>query len=148
MKKSELKEKLRSLVKELLMEMLLEDKMMSSLISECLSGIAKSNILESMAPKINAPIHTIAPTHATANDQKSAMRSRYQRLMEANNKIEAGKERLKDVSTIGGINVFEGITPEPDRQKGGQFGALKDRDPNDAGVSLANIPGLSGLLKG
>ena len=121
MKKNELKNILKPLIKECIKEVLFEEGTLSTIISEVVRGTSQPQ-----------PIVEAKPVNNSNNDQ------RRQKKLE-----EAKRRKKKLLDSIGrdaynGVDLFEGTTPtrSPQQQS---HGALKDVDPNDAGVDISNI---------
>ena len=130
MKKSELKKIIKPMVQECIREnvqqILLESGLLSSVISEVVSGLQKSSV--SMEPK-SVVSESIKPTEVVKPDP------------EVSRKIEETKTKLMGAigkDSYGGVNIFEGTTPmAPDN--GSSSGALKDTDPSDSGVDITAL---------
>jgi len=123
MKKSELKRIIKPMVAECIKESLLEDGILSSVISEVVKGMNAQLMVEHPV----APIPT--PQKKVQNDPTP------QKLQETRKRMLSaiGKE------AYGGVNVFEGTTPAPAPVRQQSHGALKDTDPNDAGVDISGL---------
>lgn len=123
MKKSELKKIIKPLVAECIKESLLEDGILSTVISEVVRGMNSQLMVE----------HSVAPISTPQKKKSSEV---------DNNKLEeTRRQMLKAVgdSAYNGVNVFEGTKPAPSPARQKQHGALKDTDPNDAGVDISGI---------
>ena len=127
MNKSELKQILKPLIKECIKEVIFEDGILSGLITEVAKGLGN--------------ITTLSPTREVA-PQVQARRS--ENVLEAKKQLNEVKSQLQKASGLQGI--FEGTTPMRSKSNGqsAQYGALKDKDPGDAGVNIDGLIKLTG----
>tara|TARA_R110000824_G_scaffold55257_14_gene152371 strand:- start:5568 stop:5987 length:420 start_codon:yes stop_codon:yes gene_type:complete len=130
MKKSELKEIIKPIVQECIREnvqqILLESGLLSSVISEVVHGLQKSPADAESKPIVSES-KKVTQTVVRDPDISKKIEETRTKLMSA-----IGKD------SYGGVNIFEGTTPmKPDN--GSSSGALKDRDPTDAGVDLSTL---------
>ena len=127
MNKSELKQILKPLIKECIKEVIFEDGVLSGLITEVAQGLR--NITTSPAPSLPVP-------------QVQAARS--ERVLEAKKQLNEVKSQLSKATGLQGI--FEGTTPSraSSNGKSAQYGALKDKDLNDAGVNIDGLVKMTG----
>jgi len=121
MKKDELKKILKPLIKECIKEVIFEEGTLSTIISEVVRGTSQAQ-----------PIVETKQVERVSNTQHKQK------------KINEAKQRKKKLlDSIGkdaynGVDLFEGTTPTSSPQQQSR-GALKDVDPNDAGVDISNI---------
>ena len=110
------KEKLKKLIKPIVSECITEILIQEGLVARVLSEAKRSE--------------TPAPVKAEKkeNNQEKLKEAR-QRMLES-----IGKDAYN------GIDLFEGTSPIRDS---GGHGALQGTDPNDAGVDLSSLPGMS-----
>ena len=125
MKRSELKEIIKPMVAECIKESLLEDGILSTVISEVVKGMNAQLMVEH-------PVVPI-PTPTPKKKEESA---------EISKKLNETKQQM--LTAIGqgaynGVNVFEGTKPAPAPRQANPHGALKDTDPNDAGVDISAL---------
>jgi len=131
MNKSELKKALRPIIKECVREAIFENGVLSGLITEVVAGLTQGNLAisqstQSMAPKTNKP--------RTPNPG----------ISEARNQLNEVKASLQKATRMEGI--FEGTDPLPSRSSGqaSKYGALRDKDPSDAGVNIDGLMKMTG----
>ena len=130
MKKSELKEILKPLIKECIRESIFEEGVLAGLITEVVQGLGNVNA----APQMQHIAQPITPK----KQQQS------QGLIEAKNQLKEVKDSLQKATGLHGI--FEGTKPMPS-SGGGQsnkYGALRDKDPSDAGVNIDGLVKMTG----
>ena len=125
MKRSELKKIIKPMVAECIKESLLEDGILSTVISEVVKGMNSQMMLE----------HPVAPIPPPQKNPPPSDN-------EVSKKLQETKKQM--LSAIGndaynGVNVFEGTKPAPAAALQQQHGALKDTDPNDAGVDISGL---------
>ena len=126
MKRNELKDILKPLIKECIKEVIFEDGTLSGIISEVMQGLqgtTRQPIVEKKVIKSNQP---------------SAA------LLEARKSLEETKRNLQSSTGLKGI--FEGTTPIHSSGGSQKHGALRDRDPGDAGVDISSILGKSSQI--
>ena len=104
-----------------------EDGILSGLITEVAKGLGN--------------ITTLSPTREVA-PQVQARRS--ENVLEAKKQLNEVKSQLSKATGLQGI--FEGTTPSRASSNGesGKYGALKDKDPNDAGVNIDGLVKMTG----
>jgi len=130
MNKSDLKKMLKPLIKECIREAIFEEGVLSGLITEVAQGLGNVN----PTPQIQQTAQQAAPTK-----QQSS-----QAIIEAKNQLKEVKDSLQKAAGLHGI--FEGTKPIPS-SGGGQsskYGALRDKDPSDAGVSIDGLVKMTG----
>ena len=130
MNKSDLKKILKPLIKECIREAIFEDGILSSLITEVAQGLGNINT----APQLQQVAQPTAPKKQQQN----------QSIMEAQNHLNEMKDSLQKATGLHGI--FEGTKPMPS-SGGGQsnkYGALRDKDPSDAGVNIDGLVKMTG----
>jgi hypothetical protein len=127
MKKSELTQILKPLIKECIKEILFEDGILSSLITEVAQGLG--NITSIQAP--------------VASKQQTPIR-KSESIIEAKKQLNEVKAGLQKATGLQGI--FEGTSPIPSRSnsESSKYGALKDKDPGDAGVNIDGLIKMTG----
>jgi len=127
MNKSDLKKMLKPLIIECIREVIFEEGILSGLITEVVQGLGNVNA----APQMQQ----IAQPTTPKKQQQS------QSLIEAKNQLKEVKDSLQKATGLHGI--FEGTKPIPSSGggKSNKYGALRDKDPSDAGVNI------DGLLK-
>jgi len=122
-KRSELKKIIKPIVLECIKESLFEEGVLGGVISEVVKGLGTAPLVEHAPPPEEAP--RPKPTGA---DRKKIQQSK-NKIMEA-----IGKDAYN------GVDLFEGTTPAaPPSNTNSKHGALKDLDPNDAGVDISTI---------
>jgi len=129
MKRAELKKLLKPMVKECIKESLLEEGVLSSIISEVMRGVGTPMIQEK-------PVKAEPMFKADVVSKKSNINEGRKKLLDA---IGAG--------AYGGVDLFEGTTPDIPRQRSAESPAsspLGDIDPTDPGVDIAGIVALGG----
>ena len=128
MKKSEFKEILKPLIKECIKEVIFEDGVLSGLITEVARGLGS--------------VHPVAAT--SVRGAPSQQVSKNKNVLEARKQLNEVKTQLTKATGLQGI--FEGTTPMGQKSNGNnsQYGALRDKDPSDAGVDISGIMKLAG----
>ena len=120
MNKNELKKILKPLIKECIKEVIFEeDGALSHIIKEVAVGMSGKQQITEVKQITSAP--------PKRNDQQ--LKQRKKQLLDA-----IGRD------AYGGINVFEGTTPAPAQNSGGQ-GPLSGVDGSDPGVDISNLFG-------
>ena len=130
MNKSDLKKMLKPLIKECIREAIFEEGILSGLITEVAQGLGNIN----PAPQLQQVAQPTAPKKQQQN----------QSIMEAKNQLKEVKDSLQKATGLHGI--FEGTKPMPS-SGGGQsnkYGALRDKDPSDAGVNIDGLVKMTG----
>ena len=123
MKRSELKKIIKPIVLECIKESLFEEGVLGGVISEVVKGLGTAPLVEHAPPTEEAP-----RSKPTGVDRKKIQQSK-NKIMEA-----IGKDAYN------GVDLFEGTTPAaPPSNTNSKHGALKDLDPNDAGVDISTI---------
>jgi hypothetical protein len=139
MDKAKLKKTLKPLIKECIREALFEDGILSGIITEVAKGLNDSGNLSIMeAKQKKTPKQKKVPQqHKQTNEG----------LMGARQRLEETKRSLQESVGLG--NVFEGTTPmrQAPQSQQSQYGAMKDRDPGDAGVDISGILKMTGGWK-
>lgn len=126
MNKNELKKMLKPLIKECIKEVIFEEGTLSAIISEVVKGTSGSQpIVE--AKKIEQPKVEHPKVDSSKQRKLNEMKQRKKKLLDS-----LGKDAYN------GVNLFEGTSPTSSPQQQSR-GALKDVDPNDAGVDISNI---------
>lgn len=155
MKKEDLKKILKPLVKECVQESiheaLFDSGIVPTIIAEVIRGMNLPKLVESMAP-VQVVAKTVpqpvdlrearpAPQmSAVVSGQTDPNQVRYEHRTE----MEEARSRLEEqMNSRLGINIFENTTAAPAETNG--QGPLSDMDPNDPGINLASIPGLTTL---
>jgi len=131
MRKSELKKIIKPLVKECINECLIEEGILSSIVAEVAKGMGAPLIQEQAAPRpLSKPVFK-AETIA----RKPSMNESKKKLLDA-----IGN------SAYGGVDLFEGTTPDiPEQRSEASMGSpLSDVDPSDPGVDISGIIALGG----
>ncbi len=129
MNKSDLKKMLKPLIKECIKEAIFEDGVLSGLITEVAQGLSSTN-----AKVITEPLPPQAPSTQGPNPS----------IVEARKQLSEVKASLQRATGLQGI--FEGTRPIPS-SGGGQsnkYGALRDKDPGDAGVNIDGLLKMTG----
>ena len=128
MKKSEFKKVLKPLIKECIKEVIFEDGVLSGLITEVAQGLGNVQPVTATSGRRTPPL---AP-------------SRNENVFEAKKQLNEVKSQLQKATGLQGI--FEGTTPMRQKSNGrnSQYGALKDKDPNDAGVDISGLIKIAG----
>lgn len=127
MNKSEFKQILKPLIKECIKEVIFEDGVLSGLITEVAQGLGN--------------VTTSAPTTLSVAPVQAA---RSESVLEAKKQLNEVKSQLSKATGLQGI--FEGTTPSraSSNGKSSQYGALKDKDPSDAGVNIDGLIKMTG----
>lgn len=127
MKKEELKKVLKPLIKECIKEVIFEEGVLSGLITEVVQGLG------SVPPQ---------PKQAVFTPQSNYQQS--EKVLEAKNQLNEVKNQLQKASGLEGI--FEGIAPLTQKSQGknSQYGALRDKNPSDAGVNIDKLIQMTG----
>lgn len=133
MDKTQLKKTLKPLIKECIKEVIFEEGILSGIITEVAKGLKNSGNVSLMETK-----------------QKKVPQQKKQTsegLLEARQRLEETKRSLQESVGLG--NVFEGTTPirQGSQSQSSQYGAMKDRDPGDAGVDISGILKMTGGWK-
>jgi hypothetical protein len=125
MKKSELKQMLKPLIKECIKEVIFEEGVLSGLITEVAQGLGN-----------------IQPQVVASTPKLSSQKS--ERTMEAKKSLNEMKSQLQKAAGLQGI--FENTKPMSSAGRGetGKYGALRDKDPSDAGVNIDGLMKLTG----
>ena len=127
MKASELKANFKPLIKECIKEVIFEEGILSGLITEVAQGLG--NVSQRIQPE---------PQVVKANPGPNP------RIVEAKKQLHEVKAQLQKATGMQGI--FEGTTalasPSPGRNS--QYGALRDKDPGDAGVNIDGLINMTG----
>jgi hypothetical protein len=125
--KLELKQILKPLIKECIKEVIFEDGVLSGLITEVAQGLGN--------------ITTSSPTREVVVPVQT---QRSENVLEAKNQLNEMKASLQKATGLQGI--FEGTTPMRSQSKGqsSKYGALKDKDPSDAGVNIDGLIKMTG----
>ena len=128
MKKSEFKEILKPLIKECIKEVIFEDGVLSGLITEVAQGLGNVQPIAATPPRISP----------------SQQVSKNENVLEAKKQLSEVQSQLQKASGLQGI--FEGMTPMRQKSNGrvSQHGALRDKDPNDAGVDISGLVKIAG----
>jgi len=121
MKLNEFKKLLRPMIKEMVKEVMLEEGVLSNIVSEVASGLNRSG-------------HVMAETKTRSRAMVDPELERYKQEL----KREAMMEQVKSTQPA----VFENTTPAPGEPRPGQ--ALSGTDPNDPGVDINALVGMSG----
>jgi hypothetical protein len=127
MKKDELKKVLKPLIKECIKEVIFEEGVLSSLITEVAQGLNNSNIQ--------------TPIRASTQQPKLAPQ---ENVLEARKQLNEVKQKLQQSAGLQGI--FEGTQPLRSSKgaQGSKYGALRDKDPGDAGVNIEGLVKMTG----
>ena len=132
MNKSELKKLLMPIIKECIREAILEEGVLSGVITEVAQGL--SNVVGS-SPQAQPQPNQIPNT--TTQQPSGA-------VLEAKKQLSEVKASLQKATGMHGI--FEGTTPMPATGGGStsKYGALRDKDPADAGVNIDGLMKMTG----
>ena len=125
MKKTELKKVIKPLVKECIQEVLLEEGLLSNVVTEVVKGLNVSPIVEQKIA---------APKQINKERNNKALIEQREKLMGAINR-----------DAYNGVDLFEGTTPVP-AQREQKNGAVDLGDPNDSGVDISSIMGVSSKI--
>jgi hypothetical protein len=130
MKKNDLKKILKPIIKECIKEAIFEEGVLSNIISEVVRGLGSKN------PLIEARPVGKAPSNSFNKLKENRPNEIKQHLQESRTKLE---------ETTGLKGVFEGLTPMKGRPpESSQHGALRGREPDDAGVDISGIVNIAG----
>ena len=131
MNKSDLKKALKPLIKECIKEVIFEEGILSGLITEVAQGLGNVNI-------------TAQATEQPTVLQSSPTQAPNPSIVEARKQLSEVKASLQKATGLKGI--FEGTKPMPSRSNGqsSKYGALRDKDPGDAGVNIDGLLKLTG----
>ena len=121
MKINEFKKLLRPMIKEMVKEVMLEEGVLSNIVSEVASGLSRSG--QTMTEAKVRPQSMVDPEF-----------EKYKQEL----KREAMMEQMKNSQPT----VFENTAPAPGEPRPGQ--ALSGTDPNDPGVDIRSLVGISG----
>mgnify|MGYP003114888578 CR=1 FL=1 len=121
MKLNEFKKLLRPMIKQMVKEVMLEEGVLSSIVSEVASGLNHSG-------------QTMVETKKRSRSMVDPEIEKYKQEL----KREAMMEQVKSSQPA----VFENTTPAPGAPRPGQ--ALSGTDPNDPGVDINALLGMSG----
>ena len=133
MKRSELKKLIQPIVEECVKDALLTSGLLTSVISEVVTGLQKGMIVEAKSDQSDSPAIT---------GQVEAAKT----LSEAERKkILENKKKLLDAigsDAYNGIDVFEGTKPMkkggvPSAKPSGGYSPFEGTDPNDPGVDIS-----------
>jgi len=129
MTRNELKKVLKPLIRECIKEAIFEEGTLSGIITEVVQGL--SNI-QTSTPK---PIMEKRTIHS---NQPSAV------VLDARKSLEETKRSLQNSTGLKG--VFEGTTPmrSGGSSQGAKHGALRDKEPDDAGIDISGIMNVAG----
>jgi hypothetical protein len=130
MKSSVSRKDLKNLVKECVREVMFEEGMISDLVSEIAAGFAKANLLEVKQPTKPGLTERVVEQKQRPKVERKAYTENKKNLTEVLKK------------NFGGVDLFEGTTPAPAAESGGQ-GALANVSSNDSGVDISAIPGMN-----
>jgi hypothetical protein len=127
MKRSELKKVLKPLIKECIKEVIFEEGVLSGLITEVAQGLGNT---QSSAP---------LPVQSTQQPDQ-----RPDGILEAKKQLNEIKSSLSSATGLQGI--FEGTKPLANKtnSQSSQYGALRDKDPNDPGVNIDALIKMTG----
>jgi len=133
MKRDELKKALKPLIKECIKEVIFEDGTLSGIITEVAKGLGSVNASATPKQQIAKPKNTFNRVRENINSNSDIKKH-----------LEESKRKLENSAGLKGI--FEGTEPLTKTQSGNksQHGALRDRDPNDAGVDISGIMSIAG----
>tara|TARA_Y100000114_G_C11752206_1_gene324966 strand:- start:1912 stop:2313 length:402 start_codon:yes stop_codon:yes gene_type:complete len=123
-KKSDLKELIKPLVKECIHEVLLEEGLLSNVVSEVAKGLGNAPVITERA---EIPVRSTPPKKRDYSQNRK-------KLMDA-----------IGADAYNGVNLFEGTTPAPAQQEQAA-GAVDLGDPDDAGVDISSIMGVSSKI--
>ena len=129
MTRNELKQILKPLIKECIKEVIFEEGTLSGIITEVAQGLVgiqettRQPIVEKKVIKSNEPSEAV---------------------LSARHSLEETKRNLQNSTGLKGI--FEGTTPmrSGGANQSSKHGALRDMDPNDAGVDITGIMNIAG----
>lgn len=127
MKRNELKTIIKPIVKECIMEVLIQEGILSNVVSEVAKGLSVPVLRE-------ARVQEDIPRQKDTSMTKKISESR-KKLMDA-----IGKDAFK------GVDIFEGVTPIKESKQSMQADPLGETDPNDAGVDISSIIGMSSAI--
>jgi len=128
MKKSDFKEILKPLIKECIKEVIFEEGVLSGLITEVARGLGN-----------------VQPVSVTSvRSTQPQVPSKDENVLEAKKQLNEVKSQLQRATGLQG--VFEGTTPMQQKSNGrnSQYGALRDKDPNDPGVNIDGLVKMTG----
>lgn len=159
MKKSELKKIIKPIVQECIQESLLESGLVANVVSEVMKGmmpLLQEATLKSAPVVRENPLAVEEDYFIPAREQKRQAEPEMSSLQELrasrNSAIQeiVGQRQQKLEMSIGGINIFEGVSSdipaELNEEARATGGALADSDPRDPGVNLAAF-GIRGKMK-
>jgi len=138
MNKTQLKKLIKPVVKECIQEVLIEEGLLTEVVAQVASGLAKQPIVENKPKKRNDNLFN--------EDLQMKRKSR-----EANKKLQEHRRKLLDSiggDAYNGVDLFEGTEPLRNTGTPGQAhkpSVLGD-DPNDAGVDISSIMGNSSKI--
>ena len=128
MKRNELKKVLKPLIKECIKEVIFEEGVLSGLIKEVYTAVG---------PTMQTPV--------PIREQAAPLQSRGN--LEATKQLNEMKAQLQNAAGLQGI--FEGTKPLANKSDSqvSKYGALKDKDPSDAGVNIDGLIKMTGGWK-
>jgi hypothetical protein len=131
MNKSDLKKVLKPLLKECIKEVIFEEGVLSGLITEVAQGLGNINV-------------SVQSTEQPAVLQSSQAQTPNPSVVEARKQLSEVKASLQKAAGLQGI--FEGTKPMPSRSnaQSSKYGALRDKDPSDAGVNIDGLLKMTG----
>jgi len=157
MKKSELKAVLKPLVKECIEEcineVLFESGVISGVVSEVLKGIDVPSLVEALAPRGRILNSAPAPVSLPNNNMGAVVQNTSPRQIAEQMKLEgnsAARSRQialeEQMSKAYGMNILENVEPVlAERQGSSQADPMAGIAPQDPGIDISKIPGLTTL---
>ena len=149
MKKSELKKALVPIIKECVQEVLLESNVLNGVIKQVAAGFAygmatsqatQQQVAAAPQPKTSKPIYRRTDTgNFSENLVENELKSYTQELQSQRSDFAVPSENktLKKIEETTGLKgIFENVEPIKEGPKANQYGALRDQDPSDPGVSI------------
>lgn len=119
------------------METLLEEGLLSGIISEVNKGLRESD-------GELVRMHASETSPQRDNSKTVEEPARLPRKRKKNNELQERRKQVLEemsVNAYGGVNIFEDVTPIPEKPKSqeGKFGSLRDQDPHDPGIDLSQF---------
>ena len=131
MSKKLTRRELKGVIKDCIKELLFEDGTLSTIVAEVAKGMSSQPIIE-------------------VKQENKKQEEANRRMLDNAFKKKASEAKEKLLEAIGrdsykGMNVFEGTTPLTEKQSrgGAHSGPLDTVAPNDPGIDITKIPGMS-----
>ena len=144
MNKTQLKKLIKPVVKECIQEVLIEEGLLTEVVAQVASGMARQPIVETREPNTRMGLgkRTNIPNDNLFNEDLQMKR----KTREVNQKLQEHRKKLLDSigqDAYNGVDLFEGTEP---MKQGSAPGAthrpsVLGDDPSDAGVDISSLMG-------